>query len=118
MAKKAFVIKEKILVEYNGKFPNVTIPEGVTGIDARVFSRNEYLRRVVLPGSIQKIGYDAFEGCSNLEHIDLPEEPIELDGGAFYGCRKLADEAGFVAVYDTLFDYCGEDPHVTVPEKI
>ncbi|MCR5462423.1 MAG: leucine-rich repeat protein [bacterium] len=39
---------------------------------------------------IKIIGSDAFEGCTSLESITIPESVTSIDGGAFNGCSSLS----------------------------
>ena len=41
-------------------------------------------------GEVEKIGDYAFNGCSNLEEIDLPDSVKEIGSNAFSGCAKLS----------------------------
>ena len=43
----------------------------------------DYVRRVVLHEGITKLGYGAFEKCSNLAEVCLPESLTEIDTSAF-----------------------------------
>ena len=47
------------------------------------------LKRVVLPGSIERLPNGAFYYCRNLSDIMLPYGIKELGKGAFEGCKSL-----------------------------
>lgn len=53
----------------------------VTGISDGAFENNETLETVSIPGSIEKIGENAFAGCTNLQTIyNYGEDPADLTG--------------------------------------
>lgn len=49
----------------------------------------KYIKNVIIPKSIIKIGREAFLGCSSLESIIIPNSVIEIGMQAFYGCSSL-----------------------------
>ena len=48
------------------------------------------IKKVVVGNGIASVGYMAFEGCTNLTEIDLPDSITSIDNRAFYGCTNLA----------------------------
>ena len=64
------------------------------------------------------IGKEAFEYCSSLTSVTLPEGVTSIGDSAFRGCKKLADAEGFVIVKGILFDYTGPGGNVVVPEGV
>lgn len=55
---------------------------GLTEIGDYAFCRCSKLQQVVLPNTIEKIGYNAFGFCP-ITHIDLPESLLEIELEAF-----------------------------------
>ena len=45
--------------------------------------RNLYLRAVTLPSGLVSVGDDAFRGCKNLQHVDIPETLTRIGAHAF-----------------------------------
>lgn len=45
------------------------------------------LKKVFLPGTLEKIGDYAFYGCSNLETLSFTDRLRDVGGGAFTGCH-------------------------------
>lgn len=80
---------------------------------------NSKVSKVVLPDSIETVGYGAFSGCVNIKTIKLPENLKALENNAFSGCSKLekamfegdAPEITGVGTYDTeqVFKSCYVD---------
>lgn len=50
------------------------------------------IRKVVLPETIQAIGYGTFLYCESLEHINLPKGLKTIENEAFNQCRQLQIE--------------------------
>lgn len=66
---------------------SVVVMSKVRGIDECSFY-NSSLERIVLPDSLQSIGYSAFSS-SRLQTIDIPDGCIYIDSDAFYTCSSL-----------------------------
>ena len=120
-----FVIKNGVLVKYNGKNPDVIIPSCVTAIGEEAFRDNNFLKSVIITGNVTAIGdrafencyylekitiskgvtiigRSAFENCYNLEEIVIPESVTKIGNNAFLSTKwirnKIATEKNFVAV--------------------
>lgn len=103
------------VTDYNASIipENLTIPNGIAGIDDDTFKNCELLESVKIPGSVktidvrsfmnctslasvaltkglEKIGGSAFENCTALKSITIPEGGVEIRGEAFEGCTALA----------------------------
>ena len=66
---------------------DVTIPPGVTSIDARAFYNCNGLTRVVIPNSVTNIGNYAFNACSNLGDVWMPKHlEGKLSANVFANC--------------------------------
>ena len=62
------------------------VPDGVTEIQDYAFEYQYNLAHVVLPNSVTRIGTCAFDCCSYMRTINLPECLTELSIGVFAGC--------------------------------
>ena len=66
---------------------DVTVPPGVTSIDARAFYNCSGLTRVVIPNSVTNIGNYAFNACSNLGDVWMPKHlEGKLSANVFANC--------------------------------
>ena len=96
---------------------SVTLPEGLTHIEANAFYDCTGLTRVVCPESLKKIDVQAFTYCKNLKDIHIPEN-TEVERGAFSGCTAMADENGFIILRGVLYSYTGKAENLTLPAGI
>ena len=67
------------------KLKSVTIPESVTKIGKRAFSKCKSLTSVNIPNSVTEIGNEAFSGCKALTSINIPNSVTEIGDYAFSG---------------------------------
>ena len=86
-----FVIEDGVLKKYNGEATNVTVPDGVTGIDARAMRNNKKIKKLVIPDSCTAIGAEAFLMCEKLTTVILPDNGISLGTNCFYGCVSIKE---------------------------
>mmetsp|Transcript_23599 Transcript_23599/g.26291 ORF Transcript_23599/g.26291 Transcript_23599/m.26291 type:complete len:247 (+) Transcript_23599:229-969(+) len=65
---------------------------------------------MIFHGNVTEIGRDAFDGCSNLECVELPEGLLRLDDWAFGYCTSLNGEivipASVQYIGDNAFGWC------------
>ena len=113
-----FVILNNILFMYTGDRAQVIVPDGVKAIWHLAFSSNWGLTDIIIPDSVEEIGISAFQFCRNLESLRVPESIKVICGGAFHGCTKLADQDGFVIVWNALYDYLGSEKDVMIPNGV
>ena len=85
---------------------SVVIPEGVTLIEARLFSPGfERLASVTLPSTITSIGQGAFMNTPALRSITLPEGLVEIGQQAFAnsGITSITIPASAYSIGDSAF---------------
>ena len=85
---------------------------GVVGVGKNAFEGCSSLYTVVLPDSVTEIGKSAFSGCSKLINFTLPASLTVIYQSAFNGCAKLGynatealDLTG-ITVYEKAFASC------------
>ncbi|MBE6677316.1 MAG: leucine-rich repeat domain-containing protein [Ruminococcaceae bacterium] len=115
------------VVSYNGNETAVRVPEQINGaavvaVYANAFSDREAegdtsafgVKQVVLPATVERIEYGAFNGCKKIEIIDLPFVG-GTDGGNSFGYifgeggvpeSLQSVRAGGKTVADGAFSYC------------
>lgn len=81
------------VTQYNGVAKNVSVPSVIDGkpvvaIGREAF-RNTGVESVILPDSVERIGWFAFWGCRHLGKITISSGVKNIDYGAFEGCPSL-----------------------------
>lgn len=69
----------------------VTIEKGITHIPLRAFKGMDNLTSIILPPTLQQIGYNAFEECISLESITFDSPNLDITNEAFLNCRNLKE---------------------------
>lgn len=116
-------IEDGQLLGYYGEGGDIVIPNTVTAIASEAFKDNDNVTSVTIPGSVQLIGYYAFDGCTALEKVifsdpvDGADLTIRID--AFANCPKLSEaEIPATAAYVTgnIFKNCPSMTEIRVHE--
>lgn len=68
----------RTLIEYPVDKPDeyYAVPDGVVTIGDGAFFQNEHIVHVTLPDSVESIGVAAFQFCTALRQIDMPEQRL------------------------------------------
>ena len=83
-----FVIENGVLLEYNGKDVEVTIPDGVKEIAGCVFSGCAFIENIVINKSTKIIGMGAFKG-TNITSISISNSIKAIEPFTFEQCKAL-----------------------------
>lgn len=78
------------------------------------------LADIVLPEGVTTIGREAFRSCSSLSHIDLPEGVTTIGHGTFSGCEKLSNVTlpnSLTTIEDFAFSGCN-GLTITIPDNV
>jgi len=85
-----FVISAGVLTAYTGAGGVVIIPAGVVEIAANVFLNKSSITGVVFNDGLQRIGHNAFRGCTGLTgSLEIPGSVTSIGDYAFDGCTGL-----------------------------
>ena len=82
----------KVLYVYKGTMPSNTkidIKDGTKGIGEEAFNGCSGLTSLTIPNSVTSIGYRAFYGCSGLTSLTIPNSVTSIGENAFSGCSGL-----------------------------
>lgn len=75
------------LISVYGNNASLTVPSGVTTIQAGAFAGDETLTSVVLPNTVTTIGEAAFSNCTALTSVTIPTSETVIDSRAFYNTQ-------------------------------
>ena len=116
-----FTIENGVLTEYNGPGGVVTIPKDVTKIGWGAFQGCTNLRSVVIPEGVTAIGLEAFDGCTGLTSVSIPNSVTFIDAWAFSGCSMLTSviiPESVTSISEFSFEFCSNLTSVTIPESV
>ena len=85
---------------------NLTIPNGITEINAYAFFGFDNLISVTIPNSVTSIGDSAFHGCSGLTSVTIPNSVTSIGSRAFESCDNLKSViigAGVLSIGSSAF---------------
>ncbi|MBP5307556.1 MAG: leucine-rich repeat protein, partial [Clostridia bacterium] len=72
-----------------------TVAAGVSKIGDSAFKNCKNITKLVVPGYVEYIGKNAFNGASNLSEIEFMfaenKASLTIDENAFYGCSKISE---------------------------
>lgn len=115
------LIKDEVLVSYAiGDATEVTIPEGVKEIGARVFYNNPNLTKVNFSSSVITIGESAF-AASGLTSLDIPANITTIKRAAFEACKGLTEltiPSNVITIGEYAFDACSNIASITLAEGV
>ena len=107
-----------------------TIPEtievygktfAVTSIGGEAFQDCSSLTSIAIPNSITSIGYNAFRGCSSLTSITIPNSITEINSGIFAGCSSLTSITipnSITSIGSDAFYHCTSLASITIPNSV
>ena len=93
----------------------------VTHIGNRAFEGCSGLTSVTIPESVTTIGDWAFYGCGSLTSVTIPNSVTSISGYAFYGCSGLTSVTipnSVTSISGYAFYYCSGLTSVTIPNSV
>lgn len=100
---------------------SVTIPDTVTEIKDRAFSRCTLLQDIKLPNSIKTLGKSTFSSCTSLKKIDLPDSITLIPESLFSSCFSLETieiPEGVISIGNFAFATCKNLKEITIPKTL
>ena len=82
----------KMAYKFKGEMASgtaINIKEGTVSICPSAFEGCTALTSVTIPNSVTTIGYDTFRGCTGLTSVTIPNSVTSIGGFAFSGCTGL-----------------------------
>ena len=82
----------KMAYKFKGEMASgtaINIKEGTVSICPSAFEGCTAMTSVTIPNSVTTIGYDTFLGCTGLTSMTIPNSVTSIGGSAFSGCTGL-----------------------------
>ena len=99
-----------------------TVELGCNGdVEERAFCGCESMTSATLGDNITSIGYSAFESCSKLEKIVIPNAVKAIGESAFNGCSSLTDVqigSNVETICESAFSWCSSLPIIRIPRAV
>ena len=114
------------IVRYSGKKEAVIIPDAldghpVTAIGEEAFDSCSYVTSVVIPDDVTTIGDSAFISCRGLISVTIPDSTEVIGTAAFTGCSELTSVTiphGVKNIERDTFFGCAGLTSVTIPDSV
>ena len=93
----------------------------ITGIVASAFEDCSNLTSITLPDSITDIGPNAFMRCSSLTSINIPEAVTSIEENVFANCENLTSITipdSVTSIGDGAFAICYSLTNITIPDSV
>lgn len=103
------------------KIESIILPTSVQTLGWYAFEDCQSLKTIKLFGNLKSIGYYCFAGCTSLKSIDLPNSVTTIRNHAFYNCtslQKIHLPKNLSCLELRLFEKCTSLISIEIPEKI
>ena len=94
---------------------------GLTSIGEEAFDWCTQLTTITIPNSVTSIGYKAFHYCNNLTSVNIPNSVTSIGSNAFYRCYALTSVTipnSVTSIGISAFDGCSGLTSVTIPNSV
>ena len=111
----SIVIPSRVVREYNNRTYTVSM------IGGGAFNACTNLTSVIIPNSVATIDFDAFEGCSGLTNVTIPDSVTSIKGYAFRNCGRLTSVRipnRVTSIEGYTFYGCSGLTSVTIPDSV
>ncbi len=100
---------------------SIILPESLQTIGFEAFTTCASLTEVYVPASVTTLGPSAFSWCTSLSKAVIEANINELQGSTFYKCEKLVevklpDSISSFGIYE--FNDCGSLNTINIPDKL
>ena len=114
----------KCFYQYKGEMPentHIDVKEGTTMICYAAFQSCSSLTSITIPNSVTSIGDYAFEGCSSLTSITIPNSVTSIGDWVFNSCSSLTSITipnSVTSIGVCAFRNCSSLTFITIPNSV
>ena len=119
------MVLEQPVLPFDYNLESITIPSEVNGYRVSYIAPTSFcsvkMKNVVLPESLDSIGFSAFERCINLQTINLPQKLKIIRKYLFRGCTGLENivlPEGVESIEWNAFEKCSNLKQITLPSTL
>ena len=114
---------DNILLGYKNTKPTgkINILDGTKAIARSAFNRCSDLTSVTIPNSVTSIGGFVFSYCSGLTSVSIPNSVTSIGDGAFYYCSNLTSVTipnSVTSIGSSAFSGCSRLTSITIPNSV
>jgi len=118
-----FVIKNDVLIKYNGTASEVVIPEYMKGIEDSAFKDCKTLNKITFLelSTVIAIKSCTFQGCSSLKSIKFSDKITSIGESAFEDCSSLTGitlPQNIKAIRTSTFKNCTALRSISIPKSV
>ena len=109
---------------YKGTMPqntNIVIQDGTTCVAERAFQNCTNLNSIQIPNTVKTIGNNAFQGCTALANVSIPSSVKTLGSMVFSGCTSLVNVTlpnSIPYLNAGVFQNCTSLTSITIPNSV
>lgn len=111
----------KIWMDKRDEVKTAVLKPGVTSIGFAAFNACTNLTNITIPESVTSIGAMAFGNCTALKSVVLPAGITKIDDYTFSGCTELEDitlPVGVTSIGKNAFNGCKNLTSIMLPENV
>ena len=115
-----------IIDKYTGSAKSVTIPSRIDNLPVISIGNDAFnccsaLMSITIPDSVSSIGKHAFSGCESLMNITIPDSVISINRRAFNYCitlKSISIPHSVTSIDDDTFNNCRSLTSIIIPDSV